>query len=152
MALFVLTYCIFALEVYLSIHKLMICKNGCIIELLECGQKEKNFFKYNYFQLFFSNLRWTDQSKNCETIFKAFRALHFLAEILISLILWIFLLHIKKRSRLPGGPFSLPIIGTVDLLYGRNPIKQFLNRCLSRRFQGITFLLDFVNFKGKSVI
>ena len=48
-----------------------------------------------------------------------------LVEILLSLILWIFLLHIKKRSKLPGGPFSLPIIGTVDLLNGGNPIKQF---------------------------
>ena len=28
-------------------------------QTLECGQKEKIFFKYNYFQLFFSNLRWT---------------------------------------------------------------------------------------------
>ena len=47
-------------------------------------------------------------------------------ELLVSFVLLIFVIHIQKRSKLPGGPFSLPIIGTVDLFTNsENPLKQF---------------------------
>ena len=49
-----------------------------------------------------------------------------LIELLVTFIILTVIIHIQKRSRLPGGPFSLPVIGTVDLfIKSENPVKQF---------------------------
>ena len=53
-------------------------------------------------------------------------------ELLISFVILAWILHYQKIKRLPPGPFSLPILGTLDFIIPSN--KSFVERFFSAKF------------------
>ena len=53
-------------------------------------------------------------------------------ELIISFVILAWILHYQRIKRLPPGPFSLPILGTLDFIIPSN--KSFVERFFSAKF------------------
>ena len=65
-----------------------------------------------------------------------------LFELFLSLIILLWILHIQKRKRLPDGPPSVPIFGSIDLFTKGNLLKTlFIEEYYTKYKDFYTFFL-----------